>query len=65
MNSLQWKWLKGPSVMEDAQDSIIQETRQEQQPARMVGLFLLDSVRFGMEADDSDLERFLLQGGER
>ena len=31
------------SIMEDARDGQIQETRQEQQPARMVGLSSLDS----------------------
>jgi hypothetical protein len=38
-----------PSVMEDAIGNI-QETGQEQRPARMVGLSSLDSVQSGTEA---------------
>ncbi len=45
--------LKTPGVMEDALERsfIIQETRQEKRPARMVGLTLLDSIfQTSMEA---------------
>jgi hypothetical protein len=42
LTSCRRKRIGSPSVMEDA-NGIIQETRQEQRPARMVGLSNLDS----------------------
>ena len=44
------------SVMEDAK-AHIQETRQEQRPARMVGLSSLDSSPFDMEVDRHGISR--------
>lgn len=65
MKGLQQRQLEGPGIMEDAQGSKIQETGQEQRPARMVGLFLLDSARVGTDADSTDREMSRLQKGER
>ena len=55
------KRLGSPSVMEDAigtnempEGISIQETRQEQRPARMVGLSSLDFVQTGKEASRSN-----------
>ncbi len=42
-------------VMEDARKHLIQETRQGQQPARMVGISGLEGVRESMEADKASL----------
>ena len=56
-----------PSVMEDAGDAVcvsIQETRQEQRPARMVGLSSLDFARTGMEASRCDQTELLRRRGE-
>lgn len=40
-------------VMEDAREYLIQETRQRQQPARMVGLSSLEGVLESREADET------------
>ncbi len=67
------KQLGRPSIREDARgkqkeslncDSI-QETGQEQRPARMVGLIRLDSAQISMEAENGDRGLKLRQRGER
>jgi len=50
--------------MEDASRGKIQETGQEQRPARMVGLFSLDSARSSMEAGCGAQVQTLRQRGE-
>ncbi len=56
--------LGSPSVMDDAMVSI-QETGQEQRPARMVGLPALDSQKSSMEAGVGDRVQVLRRKGER
>jgi hypothetical protein len=55
-----------PSVMEDARAEVfqIQETGQDQWPARMAGLTSLESIPFDMEVDVVDRTQ-LRRRGER
>jgi len=52
------------SIMEDAIGNI-QETGHEQRPARMVGLFSLDSAQSSKDAGRGYRGRLLRQRGER
>jgi hypothetical protein len=64
--------LENWSVMEDARDrskeslgDSIQETGHEQQPARMVGYFSLESVQSSKEAGRDKRVRLLRREGEK